>query len=584
MISERVIGVMRNGQILDLQTIQFKLEQNDIPINIGEQFSINIIRHTFAHILAQALKQIYSDVNFSDGPVTSDGFYYDIKMSNNISTNDFPQIEKAMHQIIDKQLDVIREVTKRNIITDPFKKQILDKIPNTEELITYKQGDFVDLCRGPHVYNTKCLKDCSFKLTKVSGLDGGLQRIEGLAFLSEQQLKEHLINLEQLANYDHRVLLEEMELAMFSDLSPGSVFWQPNGVILLNIMKNLILRCYGTQYQNIQTPALYNNQLWEKTGHLAQYRENMFIYEDLALKPMSCPAHVLYFKNKVKSYRDLPLRIAEFGCCFRNEKHGGLCGLKRLRNFVQDDAHIFCTKDQIESEVSKFLDLALGLYKQFGFDNIIIKLATRPVNYIGDLEAWNLAENLLKKAINRPFLINTGDGAFYGPKIELYLHDNYGREWQCGTIQLDFFICKNLDAYFYNHNGEQETPIVLHRAALGAFERFLSILLENTKGHLPLWLNPVQCIILPISNKKHYDYAKQVKEKLNCVLTRINIDYTDETLSKKLKTSMAYRSNFIIIVGDKEMNNQTISVRQKNSNFDMSIEEFLKTIENKFFS
>ena len=581
---ESIVGYLVNGNVQDLHEHTTETQN---PIYKNSIFGLEIIRHSCAHIMAQALQNIYKHVSFAIGPTTDNGFFYDFQIYDNhqnvinISFNDLEKIEQEMKNIIKSNLKFIKKTMSKidfqNTTNDKFKTHILKENIKDEIISTYQQGDFIDLCRGPHVTNSETIGE-HFKLisiSEVSWKNHRMQRIEGICFATQEDLENYEKNKEKQQENDHRKLGKTMDLFSFSPLSPGCVFWHPRGLWIVEKIKEIIRKIGYKNFNEFETPALLKTELWQKTGHLANYRENMFVLEkeDLCMKPMNCPCHALLFKEKRLSYRDLPYRIAEFGSCFRNEDQGGVIGLKRVRKMVQDDGHIFCSIEHIESEIKRFLEDADKLYKIFGFKEYIFKIATIPEKHIGSEDLWREAEGHLMRGLNsRQYIISPGDGAFYGPKIEIHFKDNLGRIWQCGTIQVDCFLAERLEAEYIDSNSQKQYPIILHRAILGSLERFIAVLLEN--GPLPLWLQPVQMYILPIS-EKFINYANQVLISLQNLDLRAMVVDDNATLSKKLKNAMDEKIELCIIVGEKEKLNQTITIRYKNENITMKITDIL---------
>ncbi len=536
------------------------------------------LRHSCAHLLANAIKQLYqSQVQIIIGPVVENGFYYDLFFNNSktLNENDLDVIQNKMHEISKKNLYLERIVWTRDKAINYFKEigelykvKIIEKIPQNEEITVYKQGEFIDLCRGPHIKNTEEIKH--FKLTKVSGSywEGNsknekFQRIYGLAFETEEDLKSYLDFLEEVEKIDHRKLGPKLQLFKQLDYAPGDVFWLTNGLFLYNKLKEIISEELKDDYQEVLTPQLVNKRLWEISGHWEKYKENMFISNidkeesEFALKPMSCPCHMEIFKSEIRSYKDLPLRYAEFGKCHRYEPKGALYGLMRVRAFCQDDGHIFCTEEQIESETIKFYESLKRTYERFNFKEILIKASTRPKISAGTDENWKKAELSLFKALSKnniKYEIQEGEGAFYGPKLDFQLKDCLGRIWQCGTFQVDFILPERLEVLYTDKDGKRKTPVVLHRAILGSIERFIGILIENYKGRFPDWLNPVQAVVLGVSNK--FDsYVQKKYEELKKEGVRVVMDISKERLGSKIRKykTMGISEENIIVIGEKEI-------------------------------
>lgn len=541
---------------------------------------LDVIRHSCAHLMAQAVQAIFPEAQVTIGPVIEDGFYYDFAFPRAFTPEDLEKIEQKMHDLVKKDLQVTRFLLPREKAISLFEKkgehykvEIIQGIPGSEPLSFYQQGDFIDLCRGPHVPNTGKIK--AFKLTKVAGAywrgdanNAMLQRIYGTAWANQKDLDAYLLRLEEAEKRDHRKLGKKFDLFHFQEEAPGMVFWHPKGWAIYQVIEQFIRKTIGEQgYQEVRTPQVVQRVLWEKSGHWDVFRENMFTLQadevDYAIKPMNCPCHVQIFNQGLKSYRDLPLRLAEFGSCHRYEPSGSLHGLLRVRNFVQDDAHIFCTEEQIQSEVAKFNELLFKVYKAFGFHDIIIKLSTRPEKRVGSEESWDKAEKALQEALNLAGLTWTlapGEGAFYGPKIEYSCKDSMGRIWQCGTIQVDFSMPERLEAKYIAEDGRAKTPVMLHRAILGALERFIGILIEQTGGAFPFWLAPIQAVVLTITENQN-PYAEKVVEILRKQGFRVEGDLRNEKIGFKIREHTLQKVPYLLVVGDKEMETQTISVR-----------------------
>ena len=508
-----VAGVL-NGKLVDASEL-IESDSEAVLITNSDEDGIEIIRHSCAHLFGHALKQLYPEAKMAIGPTIENGFYYDIDLEESLSENDLEKIELRMKELAKTNYDVVREVVTRKKALDtfknrnePYKIEIINEIPDDEIIALYHHNEYIDMCRGPHVTSVRHLK--AFKLTKIAGAywrgssdNKMLQRVYGTAWSSEKELKKHLVLLEEAEKRDHRKLGKELDLFHFQDIAPGMVFWHANGWSIYKELEDYIRRKISKEgYKEIKTPQILDKDLWVESGHWDKYKDNMYktIIDDreLMIKPMNCPGHVQIYNQGIKSYKDLPLRMAEFGSCHRNEPSGALHGLMRVRNFVQDDAHIFCTEDQIESETINFCKLLQDVYSELGFDKVTIMYADRPDQRVGDDEIWDKAENALlnaSKATGIPFDTNSGDGAFYGPKLDFYLHDAIGRKWQCGTLQVDFNMPGRLGASYVGEDNEKHTPVMLHRAILGSLERFTGILIEHYEGKFPLWLAPIQ---LPI--------------------------------------------------------------------------------------
>ncbi len=544
--------------------------------------ALDVVRHSTAHLLAQAVKELFPKAQVTIGPVIEDGFYYDFAFEHRFTPDDLAAIEAKMQEISSRDLPVSRSVLSREeaitffrSLGEEYKAQIIESIPAHEPLSLYKQGDFIDLCRGPHVPNTGKLK--AFKLMKLAGAywrgdskNEMLQRIYGTAWLTEKDLKAYLHLLEEAEKRDHRKLARQLDLFHLQEEAPGMVFWHDNGWRIYQEVENYIrvlLRQHG--YQEIRTPQVVDRSLWEKSGHWDKFKELMFTTEsekrDYAVKPMNCPCHVQIYNQGLKSYRDLPLRLAEFGSCHRNEPSGTLHGLMRLRNFVQDDAHIFCTEAQIQPEVSAFIDLLFGVYADFGFKDVLIKLSTRPANRVGSDEVWDKAEHALEQALNAkqlPWDLQPGEGAFYGPKIEFSLKDSIGRVWQCGTIQVDFSMPGRLGAHYIAEDGSKQVPVMLHRAILGSLERFIGILIEDCAGSLPPWLAPTQAVVMNITDNQA-GYVKKCTEILLKQGLRVKSDLRNEKIGYKIRDHTIQRVPYLLVIGDREVENNTVAVRTR---------------------
>lgn len=557
---------------------------------------LEVIRHSTAHLLAQAVKQLYPTAQVTIGPVIDNGFYYDFSFERPFTPEDLVAIEKKMANLVDQNIQVERvEMTREDAIKyfdsigEKYKVEIISSIPAGEVISLYKQGDFIDLCRGPHVPSTSKLK--AFKLMKVAGAywrgdsnNEMLQRIYGTAWRNKDELKEYLHMLEEAEKRDHRKIGKQLDLFHLQEEAPGMVFWHPKGWAIWQTIEQYIRKELDKDgYKEIKTPQVVDKILWEKSGHMQNYGENMFLTSsenrDYAVKPMNCPCHVLVFNQGLKSYRDLPLRLAEFGSCHRNEPSGALHGIMRVRGFVQDDAHIFCTDEQIGSEAAKFIDLTYRVYQKFGFDKVDLKLSTRPEKRVGADELWDSAEAALAKALDDkglPYTLQPGEGAFYGPKIEFALKDCLGREWQCGTLQLDFNLPERLGASYIAEDGSKKIPVMLHRAALGSLERFIGVLIEHYAGNLPFWLAPVQAVVLNISEKQN-DYANKVYDNLRNAGVRAEIDLSNEKIGYKIRQQSMQKVPYLLVIGDNEMQNNQVTVRKQDGTDlgAMTLDEFL---------
>ncbi|GBE11143.1 threonine--tRNA ligase [bacterium BMS3Bbin12] len=543
---------------------------------------LEIIRHSTAHLLAQAVKELFPEAQVTIGPVIEDGFYYDFAYARPFTPEDLEAIERRMMELVAKDFPVTRTVLPREEavtffrkLGEEYKARILEEIPAGEPISLYRQGDFVDLCRGPHVPSTGRLK--AFKLTKLAGAywrgdsrNEMLQRIYGTAWPDRKSLKAYLHRLEEAAKRDHRRIARQLGLFHLQEEAPGMVFWHDRGWrIYLTVEQYIREKLRARGYQEVHTPAVLDRSLWEKSGHWEKFAENMFTTHsenrDYAIKPMNCPAHVQIFNQGLKSYRDLPLRLAEFGSCHRNEPSGTLHGLMRLRSFVQDDAHIFCTEEQIQGEVSAFIDLLFEVYRDFGFDEVLVRLSTRPPDRVGEDALWDWAEQALEQALNAADLdweLQPGEGAFYGPKIEFSLRDCLERVWQLGTIQLDFSMPERLGARYIAEDGGKRVPVMLHRAILGSMERFVGILLEHYAGALPAWLAPVQAAVLTIT-ERHGPYAREVEQTLSNQGFRVISDLRNEKIGFKIREHTLQRIPYLLIIGDREQETGMVAVRAR---------------------
>jgi len=596
-LEKESIAAEINNSLCDLST-QITKDSSLRFITKKDKESLEIIRHDSAHVLAQAIKNIFPKSQITIGPVIENGFYYDVLAEDPFSTDDLKKLEKEMHKISSSNLPIIREVWNRNDaikffkdIGEDFKAEIISDLPETEEISLYRQGDFIDLCRGPHAPSTKFVKH--FKLTKVSGAywrgDSNnvmLQRIYGTAWTSKEELDDYLYMIEEAEKRDHRKIGKQLDLFHLQEEAPGMVFWHDKGWTIYRILENYIRsKLRSSDYTEVNTPHLVDKILWEKSGHWEKFRENMFVVQDdekeMALKPMSCPCHIEIFKKDIRSYKDLPLKMAEFGKCHRNEPSGSLHGLLRVRGMTQDDGHIFCTEEQIESETIVFTHLLKEIYQELGFKEFSIKFSDRPDKRAGSDATWDKAEKSLKSAITAtgmPFEINKGEGAFYGPKLEFVLKDALKREWQCGTWQLDFVLPERLGATYINELGEKKVPVMLHRAILGTLERFIGILTEQYAGAFPLWLAPTQVVVITINNEVD-DYATKIHNTLKGMNFRSILDNSNEKINYKIRKHSLQKVPTLIIVGREEKKNSTITVRKFGSTEQFAypnIESFLE--------
>ena len=596
------VGVGDDAKVVDTS---YRIAQ-DTALSIvtaKDAEGLEVIRHSTAHLLAYAVKELFPDAQVTIGPVIENGFYYDFSYKRPFTPEDLVAIEKRMSELATKDEPVVRRVLPRDEavayfkgIGEHYKAEIIASIPTNEEVSLYREGGFEDLCRGPHVPSTGKLKH--FKLMKVAGAywrgdhrNEMLQRIYGTAWATKEELQQYLTMLEEAEKRDHRKLGRELDLFHIDEHSPGTVFWHPKGWTLWQQVEQYMRRVYRDNgYQEVKGPQILDKTLWEKTGHWDKYRENMFITEsekrDYALKPMNCPGHILIFKQGIKSYRDLPLRYGEFGQCHRNEPTGGLHGIMRVRGFTQDDGHIFCTEDHILTECTAYTTLLQKVYKDFGFTDIIYKVATRPEARIGSDEIWDKAEHALMESLRASgceFEIAAGDGAFYGPKIEYTLKDAIGRQWQCGTMQVDFSMPERLDAEYVGEDGERHRPVMLHRAIVGSLERFIGILIEQHAGALPVWLSPVQVAVLNITDAQS-EYCREIAAKLQKALPnqdlRVVTDLRNEKITYKIREHALQKLPYILVAGDKEKAAGAVAVRAR-GNKDlgvMSVDAFVDLI------
>ena len=560
---------------------------------------VEIIRHSCAHLVGHAVKQLFPNAKMVIGPVIEDGFYYDIAAEKPFTPEDMKAIEERMKQLINQDYDVIKKMLPRAEVIEIFKQRgedyklrLVDDMPEVTEMGMYFHQEYVDMCRGPHVPNTRFLKN--FKLTKMSGAywrgdsnNEQLQRIYGTAWASKDELKAYITRIEEAEKRDHRKLGRQLDLFHLQDEAPGMVFWHPRGWTLWQVIEQHMRReLDAAGYREVKTPQIMDKTFWEKSGHWANYKDNMFLTasekREYAVKPMNCPGHVQIFNNTLRSYRDLPMRLAEFGSCHRNEPSGALHGLMRVRGFVQDDAHIFCTEDQIAEETRKFNLLVMKIYQQFGFEHVSVKLSLRPEQRAGSDEIWDKAEQGLRDALTAcgvEWQELPGEGAFYGPKVEYHIKDALGRSWQCGTIQLDFVLPERLDAEYVAEDNSKKRPVMLHRAILGSLERFIGILIEEHAGSFPLWLAPVQMVVMNITEKQA-DYCREVVEQLKAAGFRAEADLRNEKIGYKIRDNSQYRYPYQIVVGDKEMENGQVAVRRKAEDLgSLKVEDFITLLQ-----
>ncbi len=588
-LAKSAVAVVVNGKQTDLFD-EIVGDSNVEIITIESQAGIEIMRHTLtAQVLAKALKTLYPESKLAIGPVIENGFYYDIESNKSISIDDLEKIEAEMQNIINSKSTITKKLVSKSkaleifkSLDEPYKQLIINESDQEEDFQLYYQDDenFVDLCRGPHLPNLSFIG--SFKLTQVSGAywkgdskNKMLTRIYGTAWTNKKDLNNYLDNIQEAQKRDHRKLGKEMDLFHFQDEAPGMVFWHPNGWTIYRNLRNFVRkRLESSGYIEVNTPQVIDRKLWEDSGHWDKYRENMFITEVdeehanekrvNALKPMNCPGHVQIYNQGIKSYKDLPLKFAEFGLCHRYEPSGTMHGLMRVRAFTQDDGHIFCTENQIENETGLFIEFLSSLYADLGFNEFDIKLSTRPEMRVGSDAIWDKAEESLEAAIKNlgyPYKIDEGDGAFYGPKLDFVLTDAIGRAWQCGTFQLDFNLAERLDAYYVGEDGKKHHPVMIHRAVLGSFERFIGILLENYSGKLPFWLAPQQVVIASIVSEVS-DYAKEIYNQLKDKGIRTELDLRNEKISYKVREHSAKKVPIILAIGKNEKNDRTVSIRR----------------------
>lgn len=599
-LAKSALAIKVDGELRDLS----RNFENDAKIEIITPKSgidaLEVIRHDAAHLMAEAVKELYPETQVTIGPAIENGFYYDFARPTPFTPDDLAKIEAKMHEISKRDEPLLREVWKRdeavkffNSIGEKYKAEIIAAIPANEDISLYRQGNFIDLCRGPHAPSTAHIK--YFKLMKLAGAywrgnsdNEMLQRIYGTAWESKESLEKYLHMLEEAAKRDHRRLGRELDLFHVQEEAAGSVFWHNKGYIIYREIENYIRsKLENHDYIEVKTPQMIDKVLWEKSGHWEKFRENMFVCETeermLAIKPMNCPAHIQIFNQSLKSYRQLPLRMAEFGCCHRNEPSGSLHGIMRVRSFTQDDAHIFCEEQQINEETVAFCELLKSVYKDFGFENVIVKFSTRPEKRAGDDATWDKAEKALEDAVKVAGLeyeINEGEGAFYGPKLEFTLVDAIGRHWQCGTLQVDFILPERLDANYIATDGSKKRPVMLHRAILGSLERFIGILIENYAGKFPLWLAPVQIVVATITNDSD-DYARKIYNHLKQEGFRIKIDLDAQKINYKIREHSLQKVPYILAIGKKEAENSEVSARKLGEEGQKSFgfEEFINMIK-----
>lgn len=602
-LAKACIAVYIDGELSDL-SLPIEQDASIALVKRSDDAALEMIRHDAAHVMAEAVQTLFPGTQVTIGPAIENGFYYDFARNEPFSTEDFDKIEKQMRKIVERNSAFVREVWDRDTAIkyfrdkgEMYKAELIEDLPDTEGIKVYKQGEgddgWLDLCRGPHMPSTKHV-GTAFKLMKVAGAywrgdsnNAMLTRIYGTAWRDQKELDAYLKQLEEAEDRDHRKLGKEMDLFHIQEEAQGSVFWHPKGFHIYNQMESYIRRRLNDSgYKEVKTPQLIDNKLWEASGHWGKYRENMFVVPDvvpnteeggkvfkeeptkfMALKPMNCPAHVQIFNQGLKSYRDLPMRMAEFGCCHRNEAHGGLHGLMRVRQMTQDDAHIFCTEDQIMDESIEFCSLVTKVYKDLGFDDVRVVLALRPEQRAGSEKIWDKAEDGLRQALTKAgleFEEEEGEGAFYGPKVEYHIRDAIGRSWQCGTLQLDFVLPERLDASYIGEDGAKHRPVMLHRAVLGTLERFIGIMIESYAGKLPLWLQPVQCVVASITGDAN-EYATKVYEQLNEAGIRAELDIRNEKINYKVREHSLAKVPALFVVGMREAEENKVAIRRLGS-------------------
>jgi threonyl-tRNA synthetase len=580
-LAKAALAVRVDGVLRDL-SVPIEQDAEVAIITAKSEEALELFRHDAAHVMAEVVKELYPKTQVTIGPAIENGFYYDFARKDPFTLEDLEKIEKRMHDIVDRNETIEREEWDRDKainyfkdLGEVYKAEIIQDLPADEVISVYRQGDFLDLCIGPHLPSTGKLGH-AFKLMKLAGAywrgdskNEMLQRIYGTAWATEKELKQYLLMLEEAEKRDHRRLGREMDLFHIQDVATGSVFWHPKGWTLYRSLQDYIRRrLEASDYIEVNTPQLVDRTLWEDSGHWEKFREHMFTAESegriLALKPMNCPCHVQIFRLGIKSYRDLPIRMAEFGSCHRNEPSGALHGLMRVRAFTQDDAHIFCLEDQITAETKSFCELLLSVYKDLGFEDVVVKFSDRPEIRAGSDEVWDKAEAALKDATAAAGLevtLNPGEGAFYGPKLEFVLRDTIGRDWQCGTLQVDFVLPERLDASYVGEDGEKHRPVMLHRAILGSFERFIGILIEQYAGRFPLWLAPLQIIVTTITNDAD-DYAHKVHQTLTAAGLRAELDVRNEKINYKVREHSLAKVPVILVVGEREEREGTVAMRR----------------------
>jgi len=604
-LEDAAVAAKINGKIADLGT-KISTDSTVSIVTKDSKEGLEVLRHSTAHLLAQAVKELYPETLVTIGPVTEEGFYYDFDRATQFVPDDLPKIEKKMEEIAARKLEVFRqELSKEEAVKtfqklgEKYKVEIISGIAENEAVSAYTQGDFIDLCRGPHVPNTAKLG--KFKLLTIAGAywrgdekNKMLQRVYGTAFATQKELDEYLARVEEAKKRDHRKLGPELGLFAFLPEAPAMPFYLPKGTILHNILIDYMrqeMRVAG--YQEVICPQLMNIDLWKTSGHLDHYRQNMFFVNEsetnpMSLKPMNCPGHILIYASSRRSYRELPIRYAEFTKVHRNERAGVTHGILRVRNFSIDDGHVFCTEEQIEAEALALIRQTYEIYRVFGFSDVEVKLATRPQNFIGSVENWDKATQALEsslKSANRPFSIEAGEGAFYGPKIEFHIRDSLGRFWQCGTIQLDFSLPERFRLEYVDKDGSMKRPVMIHRAILGSLERFFGILIEHHAGHLPFWLSPTQVLIFNVTDDQE-DYVRLVGRTLESWGIRVELDLRNEKLGYKIREGQLRRIPIMVVVGKKEVENRVLSIRKSSGEMlnDVNLEQFRTFLESQLKS
>jgi threonyl-tRNA synthetase len=615
-LAKAALAIYIDGDLMDLST-EISSDSDVAILTAKDEAALELLRHDAAHVMAEAVQELFPGTQVTIGPVIENGFYYDFARPEPFSPDDMEKIEQRMREIVDRDEPIKREVWDRDAAIhyfnergEKYKAQIIQGLPQGEDVSVYRQGEWLDLCRGPHLPSTGKLGK-SFKLMKLAGAywrgdhrNEMLQRIYGTCWADDKQLKSHLQMLEEAERRDHRKLGREMDLFHLQEEAQGSVFWHPKGyTIWLALEQYIRRRLSNAGYVEVKTPQLLDARFWEQSGHWSKFREDMFVVPDeipntdtenpkissdakfMAIKPMNCPAHVQIYKNDIRSYRDLPIRMAEFGCCHRNEPHGALHGLMRVRQMTQDDAHIFCREDQVTEETTAFCALLTSVYEDLGFEELEVKLATRPETRAGEDSVWDRAEAALEAAVNAANLeyeITPGEGAFYGPKLEFHLKDAIGRTWQCGTIQLDFVLPERLDAVYIGQDGEKHRPVMLHRAILGSLERFIGILIENYAGKLPLWLAPSQVVVATITSDAD-GYAQEVAKALESAGLRVEADLRNEKINYKVREHSNKKVPVIAVVGQKEAEANTVALRRLGGKTQeiLALSEAVNTLSNE---